>query len=1353
MFVIILLMDVFSALADPIRRQIITKLAARELSAGEIAASFAITPSAVSQHLKVLKEAHLVHVRIEGQRRRYRLVPARFEEIRKWLAEPATPRKTAKPISTFVDATDLVAWANRRDAQALLPALVRRLILATTTQVSRVGVRSGEGVQLASWDGIVIAEAGNAFVPEGASVWEMGTNQDPRTKAQDDYKKRTKNSQDIDPAQTTFVFVTPRRWQGKDAWATERCAEGVWQDVRVYDADDMETWLETAHAVHVWLSVRLGTHPKDALALESVWGDWSQVTDPPITMQFVLAGRDGLANKVIDWLLKSSETTLALRAESCQEALAVFAAIVLDYSGSEREWLLSRIVVVDNVATLNALALSKEALILIPRFEDDAALGRARRTGHRVVVALGAESTSGSSEEVPRLARGKAEEALHAMGITEKKVRGLATLARRSMTCFRRELALRPEIQQPQWAQSNEGRRLVPALLAGGWSDTSAADRAVLSALARCDYEAFSDSVSQWVGASDPPLRCVGNVFELVSREDSWAQLARYVRRDDLDLFRQVVLDVLGVPAPQFDLPLEERWLAGVRGQAPAHSSGLCEGLAVTLAIMGGRGEVHTVAGGVTLCQHAESIVSELLDRANQDMRLWLSLSHVLPLLAEAAPDVFLEAVEDGLNGDNPVVMELFVEAPGPLFGSAHHTGLLWALESLAWSPDHLARAALVLATLARLDLGGQWANRPAASLRTIFLPWLPQTTARVEKRLCVIDQLRERAPDVGWKLMQELLPQSHGIGFPSAKPQWREWAPDENPQVTRGEFFEVTKEVLQRMLEDVGTLGARWEDLISALADLPLESHRMIVDRLGNLAADALEEPSRVQIWSALRTLLSHHRSFPDAQWALSADRLDSLDDLLERFAPEDFSARFGWLFANRVEFPEGTEQGWTAKEQAVEAARIDAVRRIHEERGLAGLLALVPSLERPSRLGVTLAGVDLIGEDEENAVLLEYLAHEDSKKSDFVQGFVFERTRTRGIEWVRAKVLGPGQAWSAKQSGRFLSHVQPQSSVWNLVSQLDAETEQEYWRAINPLGVEEEHVDYVVRNLLEYDRPFTATNVLANLRNGADVSQSLIADVLETAIRTDPQKDPCGNLFSYYVAQLLDRLVSSDVPEDRIAHLEWAYQPLLRFDRKPKVLHRELLRNPSFFAEIVSLVYRAEGKEPGDVSEEQKNKARLGYDLLESWRTPPGSTEDGYVNAQELREWVDHARRLVAEGGRGTIGDEVIGRVLSGSPKGQDGAWPVEAIRDVIENIASKDLEHGFELGTFNSRGVVTKNPAEGGEQERQLTKRYEKHAKAVRDRWPRTAAMLRRIAKTYRAEARREDDRSELMGNLDV
>src|SRR5205814_324317 len=131
--------------------------------------------------------------RVEGQRRLYRLDPDRFQEMQAWLAAPASPRRTAMPIATLVNATDLEAWADRRDAQSLLPMLVRRLILATTARVTKIGFRSGEGVQLPGWDGTVAAEAGNAFVPTGTSAWELGTNQNVRSKAIEDYAKRTKN--------------------------------------------------------------------------------------------------------------------------------------------------------------------------------------------------------------------------------------------------------------------------------------------------------------------------------------------------------------------------------------------------------------------------------------------------------------------------------------------------------------------------------------------------------------------------------------------------------------------------------------------------------------------------------------------------------------------------------------------------------------------------------------------------------------------------------------------------------------------------------------------------------------------------------------------------------------------------------------------------------------------------------------------------------------------------------------------------------------------------------------------------------------------------------------------------------
>jgi DNA-binding transcriptional ArsR family regulator len=80
-------MDSLTALADPTRRKIVEMLGRGELASGEIADRVDMSAPAVSQHLKVLKEARLVQVRVEGQRRVYSLDPEGLQMIDAWLAE------------------------------------------------------------------------------------------------------------------------------------------------------------------------------------------------------------------------------------------------------------------------------------------------------------------------------------------------------------------------------------------------------------------------------------------------------------------------------------------------------------------------------------------------------------------------------------------------------------------------------------------------------------------------------------------------------------------------------------------------------------------------------------------------------------------------------------------------------------------------------------------------------------------------------------------------------------------------------------------------------------------------------------------------------------------------------------------------------------------------------------------------------------------------------------------------------------------------------------------------------------------------------------------------------------------
>ena len=79
-------MDSFTALADPTRRRIVEMLGRSEHAAGDIVAAFDLSAPAISQHLKTLREAGLVRVRVDGQRRIYSLDPDGLAAMDAWIA-------------------------------------------------------------------------------------------------------------------------------------------------------------------------------------------------------------------------------------------------------------------------------------------------------------------------------------------------------------------------------------------------------------------------------------------------------------------------------------------------------------------------------------------------------------------------------------------------------------------------------------------------------------------------------------------------------------------------------------------------------------------------------------------------------------------------------------------------------------------------------------------------------------------------------------------------------------------------------------------------------------------------------------------------------------------------------------------------------------------------------------------------------------------------------------------------------------------------------------------------------------------------------------------------------------------
>ena len=80
-------MEIWEALADPTRREIVRRLATAEATAGSLALAFDIARPGVSRHLRVLREAEVVDVRQDAQRRIYSLRPDVLDEVEQWCAD------------------------------------------------------------------------------------------------------------------------------------------------------------------------------------------------------------------------------------------------------------------------------------------------------------------------------------------------------------------------------------------------------------------------------------------------------------------------------------------------------------------------------------------------------------------------------------------------------------------------------------------------------------------------------------------------------------------------------------------------------------------------------------------------------------------------------------------------------------------------------------------------------------------------------------------------------------------------------------------------------------------------------------------------------------------------------------------------------------------------------------------------------------------------------------------------------------------------------------------------------------------------------------------------------------------
>lgn len=324
--------------------------------------------------------------------------------------------------------------------------------------------------------------------------------------------------------------------------------------------------------------------------------------------------------------------------------------------------------------------------------------------------------------------------------------------------------------------------------------------------------------------------------------------------------------------------------------------------------------------------------------------------------------------------------------------------------------------------------------------------------------------------------------------------------------------------------------------------------------------------------------------------------------------------------------------------------------------------------------------------------------------------------------------------------------------SETWDLLASQHEEVRESYWRRIGQIKVEEESFDTYLDKLLEHDRVRLAIQVcwIRSKREHAEpIENATIERVLAAASKfvRNPLRDP--DIF--YIGQLMNFLGPDS---ETVVSLEGRFfLPLQTAGRTPTGLYGRLRKEPAFFVDLVCQVDRNTRQGPRLDTSRAHLPQSSAWAILQGWRVPPGyEGTSGDFDADVLRSWILEARRGLAERGLSEMGDAYLGEMLSGSPTGQDGVWPAEPVRDVLESAGSRPMEDGLVSGAMSNRGRTSHGILEGGGQERGLAALYREMAAKIDTRWLRTARVLRQLAALYEEVALRREEIVERRADLD-
>lgn len=895
----------------------------------------------------------------------------------------------------------------------------------------------------------------------------------------------------------------------------------------------------------------------------------------------------------------------------------------------------------------------------------------------------------------------------------------------------------------PTW-YSEKSDSFVTALLCGKWTECEG-DKAVIKELSGKSYDEFMKELLPFTKGEEPFVIEILDYgkkrYQLANIEIAWEYLDERIQKQIWNKFIVLSYKVITKIDPIFYKPFEEHYKASFYTEKPENSNALKLGMIRSMIF---RGIYRESEYQYEIDKYVKKILSSI-DSVNR----WGYLAQFFPELCEASPKSVAERLEDEIKKPTGL-KELFNANSADMFtGRNYYTNVLWAVEQLLLYKEYAVRAVKWLFDVDDMNLKYNISNSPRSTLRDVFCAWFNISVLTAKEKIALLKYAVKKYENT-WNLIFNELPSKHQIMHGSeSKPRYREY--DEIEQVTNVDMYSLYNAYAKLCINNINNNIDKWIKMIDEFAIFPDD---MLADLLKQLEyeIDKMEDYNKRKIKDKLRSELYRHRYFATSGWAMNEKRLQKIENLFISIDFEDKVYEYLYLFKNSYDMPIMHPIPYD-KESRTTRDENELLKEKEIEETFGKFKA--------NNLDLTHL-IELTDEDDYRNLGLYIARYYTDGKFDVsiykkmicISGI--EQINLSYISWIYRNgdksVVKQAKSLSENYDGKdelYVDIIRIENLSYRdhpLIINENEHIKQLYWSSTQVrrfiISNDKDTLNWVLIELKKYNNMISYIECLYD-GLGVFEPEELFKYVVD--LKQFNNIKCIDQMSDFYLTKIMDSIENNfDGQYDKyyeIMPIEMFFRGIIKWE-KMKCTQYILKKDPTFYAQIIDLIYLHEGEESNSKTSEQKDLSQNLFNFYYKALFCP-CENNGDIDLYELKEWINKFKDKLGEQKQSKLLGSVLGRLFAYSPAGRDGYYPHESIREIIEELQDEELRNSYEIAEHNKRGVYSPN---AGKTEKEMALRYKENADEIRVLYSESAKIYDDLYNSYYRESEAERRRAE-------